>query len=222
MASKKNKLKKRKQDFTRRNSKVKLLQIDNFVVKFNKNNDIVYNDLINFKKENNSILNIKDDIDFLINEYNSNKNNLTKEQKNDIIKDINMNVKAIRNIKKIQSKIKNTSKTKTIKISQKSNVNENDVITYLRLKGNKGVYNTFNVDNEIRKIANLLNINFDECLNLIFPHFEENTSYIELIQKTKEAQITFEEYINNLKNSNEINEEIYENILMCLYNIYNL
>lgn len=220
MASKKNLLRKRKQDFTRRNQKIKLIQLDNYGVTFNKKREIVYNGLINFKKESNTILNVKEDLDFLLNEYNTKKDKLTKEEKNEIIKDINTNIKVIRNIKQIQIKVKNTPNFTSN--GNSNNVNEDDEIIAMRLKGKSGIFNTFNIDNEVRKIANLLNISFEECLELIFPHFEENSNYEDMIKRNREITITFEEYVTNLKNKNIIDEETFDNVMLCFYNIQNL
>lgn len=219
MASKNNLRKKRIEAQRRRLPPKEKLKVDNLIVKFNKNGDLVYSNVLNKKKQSKSIQNEYNEIDFLIDEYNKNKDNYSDKLKKDVIKDINNQTNVIRNIKKSENNIQNI---KSKKHNYKSNVEKKDVIISKRLQGTRNINNTYNIDNEVKKIAFLLNENFDFVLDFIFPHFEENSNYYELMAQMERQKQAFDDYILQELNNGNIDEETYNNILLCLNNIENL
>lgn len=246
MASKKSKLKKRKEAQKRRIPKKEKIKLNSDYVTINKNGEMVYkNDyfyqkdkhtgiryidldenIINMlsKKEKQKvqeIKQIKNVIDERMNEYNTERYKKGSEDYNDLLKIMNNENKEIK-----QEKIRQLNfekiKQNEFKRDKKNHSNDNDVIITTRLNHSQDVHNTTSIDNNIREIADLIDKEFIFVRDLMFPSYEENSSYENMMNLKDNQEKDFSSYINDLFLNGDITNDTYNKILSLMNECYRL
>lgn len=246
MASKKSKLKKRKEAQKRRIPKKEKVKLNSDFVTINKKGEMVYKNDYFYKKDKHTgiryidldeniinmlsekerkkiqeIKQIKNTIDERMNEYNTERYKKGSEDYNDLLKIMNNENKEIK-----QEKIRQLNfekiKQNELKKDKKNHSNDNDVIITTRLNGSSGVHNTTTIDNNIREIADLIDKEFIFVRDLMFPTYEENSSYENMINLKDNQEKDFTSYINDLFINGDITNDTYNKILSLMNECYRL
>lgn len=210
MASKKNLLKKRKQAFNRRHPPQKTFKIESNYIGFNKKGEMILTDSFYKQAKKNTIVSAeKEKLMLYINEFNTENYNKKSKDYNSLVKSINEHNKKTKAIQNTYNQIQKTKQNR-LKHNKKSTTNTKSIVTANRLRGARDLFNTVSIDEKIRELANMVNEDFEYIRDLIFPTFEENTSY-EIMNNIN--SIHEQEFIDLLKDkleNNEINQETFE------------
>lgn len=246
MASKKSKLKKRKEAQKRRIPKKEKIKLDSNFVTINKKGEMVYkNDyfyqkdkhtgiryinldenIINMlsKKEQQKIQEIKqikNVIDERMNEFNTERYKKGSADYIDLLKVMNTENKEIK-----QEKIRKLNfekiKQNELKRDKKTHINDKDIIITTHLNRSDGVHNTTTIDNNIREIADLIDKEFVFVRDLMFPTYEENSSYENMMNLKENQEKDFTSYINDLFLNGDITDTTYNKILSLMEDCYRL
>lgn len=220
MASKKSLLKKRKQAQKRRTylNKIKVPKIENRYLMVNKKGNLVYTqDYYKSLKNNKSVEKEKEWLEHYRNEYNKMYNKYNKEEKKELVELVNRHQHSIRKVKEQQ--IKNKQLKQAIKQGKLINTtsSSDDIIILNRVNGATNFHNTVKVDEYLKSIAKIVNTSFDVIRDLIFPTYEEDSTYNDLQNLKEDSHTNFKEFINDLLNKKEIDKEQYNTLIQLEY-----
>ena len=220
MASKKSLLKKRKQAQKRRTelNKIKVPKVESRYLMVNKKGNLVYTqDYYNSLKNNKSVEKEKEWLEHYKGEYNKMYNKYNKEERKELIELINRHQQSIKKVKEQQ--IKNKQLKQAIKQGKSINTtsSSDDVIILNRVNGATDFHNTVKVDEYLKNIAKIVGTSFDVIRDLIFPTYEEDSTYNDLQNLKEDCHSNFTDFINDLLDKNEIDKEQYNTLVQLEY-----
>lgn len=210
MASKKNLLKKRKQAFNRRHPHQKTLKIESNYIGFNKKGEMILTDSYYKQAKKNTIVSAeKEKLMLYVNEFNIENYNKKSKDYSSLVNSINEHSKKTKAILQTQQKIQKIKQNRLQK-NKKSTTNTKSIVTSNRLRHAKNLFNTISIDRNIRELAENIGENFEFIRDLIFPTFDEQTSYEEMQNANSQHEQEFTDLLQDKLQNNKINEETFE------------
>lgn len=249
MASKKSKLKKRKQaqqrQINQKRPKEKHI-LDHQYIKINKKGDLVFKNDYLFKKDKHSgvrYIDMTEDVIQQLPKKQQQKINLIRTkydtisermfewneehypknsvEYNELVDILNDENKQLKRI--TERKIEfNKLKNKEQNKSYKSSTNNEEVIKIQRLRGGSGIFNTISTDEKVKEISNLLDCEFNLVRDMIFPTFDEDTGYMEMQNIIDNNINDFETYVEDKYNKGDINKRTKNKIYSLFEDVINV